>query len=276
MGLSRQLLFISFFSILSTGQLFAIGYEDLSAPSEKDRDAKTRGNWFMATGVKYESASNEFSCPATNCTQAPIEPDDAIDLFGGEIRLGRELSIGGVFSLILSVDAFYHLTQDETGIKPDDTTVDVFVSEGVIKTQYMGFGGTVGLGLFPFKWGKFVFLPIIEFGAGTGSSEKSAKYYYDNTLNTSEAINEYYEEAHNQDFSYTKFGAGINIIASSGIYAYIRVYSTNYEFESGTGTQKFGDRSQFLTANNPPANDINIPASSESVITTTLGFGYRF
>ena len=273
MGVLFQFLFITMTMIFSVKSVYALDLIDLSSESEKDKKAATRGNWFIATGVKYESAGNEFSCPINLCTKAPIEPDDAIDLFGGEIRLGREISLGGALSLILNVEGFFQNNQDETGVKPDDTTVDVFVSEGVVKTQYTGFGGSVGLGLFPFKWGKFVFLPVIEFGGGSGKSEKSVKYYYDDTLTR----NEYFEEGHSQNFSYTKFGAGVNIIASSGIYAYLRFYTTNYEFESATGTQKFGGREQFLTtANNPAPNNVAVPASSESVTSATIGFGYRF
>lgn len=272
MGLVYRFIFIIFSVVISTSNALAIDFIDLSDHYDKDADAKTRGNWFIGLGARYETASNEFTCPETFCTKGAIEPDDGIDLFGGELRLGRELAIGGVFSLILNAEVFYHENSDETGIKPDDTTVDVFVSEGVIRTSYFGFGGSVGLGLFPFKVGKLVFLPVIEFGFGSGSSQKSAKYYYDDTA----ATNEYYEDEYEQDFTYTKIGIGLNIIASSGIYAYFRAFTTNYEFDSSERYQKYGTSVEFAPGNSFPPNQIGIAASSESVFAMTIGFGYRF
>lgn len=245
----------------------AVGFFETEEREVKDSEAKTRGNWFYALGARYENAENDFSFTGN---QSVISPDKSIALLGGELRLGRELSLGGMFSLIISIEGFYSRNDEDNSEVPKAEDIDIAISEDSIKTISAGIGGYASLGLFPFKIKSFTILPILEMGLGSGRSSKEVHYYYDDTVSK----HEYYKESYKQDFVYAKMGLGFNIIAPSGVFSYFRFYSTQYEFESSTD----GKRSESYQANgaNPTIIAAQRGSSSQNIFTTSIGFGYRF
>lgn len=186
---------------------------------------------------------------------------------GVMLGLAREMRITNGFSWTLGAGAFYNKSWKEE-IDKASPNLDAVVSNYKRDTELIG--GQVNLNInYQIETSLALLQPF--FGVAYGQGRATTDVFYNYDLGPT-SVQESYDGIVEEDFSYIKYGLGLNIIGSNGLFSYFSVYQNNYQINerSEKATKKEnGGSTQIVDA----TKTINEAAKYLSV---NIGVGYRF
>jgi hypothetical protein len=186
---------------------------------------------------------------------------------GVMLEYAREMRISNGFSWTLGLGGFFNQeTKDQ--VKKASSALDEIVLS--LKRDSQIFGGQLGLKInYQIELSSVVLQPFVGFAYGLGNANTKIAYSYD--LGPS-SIQESYKGEVQDEFNYLKYGIGVNIIASSGIFSYFSVYQNNF-----TTTKRTEKATALENGGSTTSIDLDKKLSAAAeYLSFNLGVGYRF
>lgn len=284
----------TFIFTLTFCALHSFGVDDnfLELPhSQKDLTGESRSNWNISFGTELiEYFSYHGYQGETRSTGTGTEVIDRtkkytpgeFSSFGFNLRFGRDFRLGKRLSLGLGLTGFFFNDSDKEAQKVDE---DTSFPIGATKDRFNLLGGLISANLgVPFKLWKLKFRPHIEAAFGKGESEVHYSYFFDNNgASNPGAFNEKYNATLEESIDIMKVGIGIDIIASNGLFTYLKVYYSSYSISDSTASGKVLINGTSTEADVCSVAGVTTCQNSKDSIgeefsstTFSLGFGYRF
>lgn len=218
---------------------------------------------FGLEGMKYDLP---FNFPGAKKT---INPGDK-ELWGGRLGLGRQFYLGKGFTTTTKGEAYYMGTLFVRNLNAGPEASDDNVKEFKQTGQILGLDFTQSIGhIFEMKtkgplgdWHNMTIEPYIEAGAGMARAFNKVNYSYNLTPN------EAYKQSVEDQLVNVRFGLGVNVASSQGVFFFAKVTQNHYDITQ----RKLKTSINNASSTKETQKNVNI----DPVLIYALGGGYRF
>lgn len=218
--------------------------------------------WRLSLGAEYLQYPTVL--PAYDGVHEDIKSEEKYDIYGANLGLGREFSLGGSFSTELKAGVFFAAANDTTvgtaGTEPDvdlSRTRDshqVYGAEALFSLNYLVENEVLN------------FQPFVEFGAGRGLANIEKEYVFEGIQSDDSDAENYFARVE-ETFDYAKTSIGVNFVGWEGVLSYIKLTQTALRVAQRDTTSEINSSESESEDDSP---------GSESFFSASLGFAYMF